>query len=373
MDANRKNGIVSLTSGRSLQWADSSPISFDGQLGLQQLVTELLYKNQTLRADLRKALDRLGSIEAWVVHSSSRPPGSLTLDELLCALHLPLQSEDHSMEPLDAQVDFTGAPSQSKPAARESLMPTVARRSVMSHLLDSPIAEQDTSVAELSASIAHELNQPLMSIIGNAQAAKKWLNAGPPNLAEVNSSIEMIIRDARMAHETMQHIRALFKQVPVVKKEATIVDTMRDAVRLVQEDPNKREVQIDWRFDENLPKVPVDHIPIQGVFINLISNAIDAVENNRISPLIKIRASVTDQNEMLIQVIDNGPGVNDPEKIFDAFMTTKANGMGIGLAVSRSIIQAHGGRLWAENGPDGGARFNVALPLSPVDEYPSMV
>jgi signal transduction histidine kinase len=165
----------------------------------------------------------------------------------------------------------------------------------------------------------------------------------------------------------MQHIRALFKQEPVVKKEASLSDMVREVVRLVQKDPNKREIQIDWSLDEDLPKIPVDHIPIQRVFINLISNAIEALENNRISPLIKVRAAVTDQNEIVIQVIDNGPGVNDPEKIFDAFMTTKDKGMGIGLTVSRSIVEAHGGRLWAENSPDGGARFKIALPLSPMN------
>lgn len=173
-----------------------------------------------------------------------------------------------------------------------------------------------------------------MSILGNAQAAKRWLNACPPNITEVNKSIERIIRDARAADETMQHIRALFKQEPVVNKEATILDMMREAARLAQEHPNRREVQIDWSFDENLPEVPVDLIQIQEVFINLISNAIKALEDNRTSPLIKVWAAVTDQNEMVIQVIDNGPGVNDPERIFDAFVTTKEKGMGIGLAVS---------------------------------------
>jgi signal transduction histidine kinase len=139
---------------------------------------------------------------------------------------------------------------------------------------------------------------------------------------------------------------------------------MAEAVRLVKEDPNKREVPIDRDFDENLPNVSVDPIQIQQVFINLISNAIEAMEGSRLTSLVKLRAAVTDQNEVLIQVIDNGPGVHDPERIFEPFLTTKEKGMGIGLAVSRSIVEAHGGRIWAENNPGGGATFCVVLPLS---------
>jgi signal transduction histidine kinase len=137
-----------------------------------------------------------------------------------------------------------------------------------------------------------------------------------------------------------------------------------EAVRLVREDPNKREVPIDRDFDENLPNVSVDPIQIQQVFINLISNAIEAMEVSRLGALVKVRATVTDQNEVLIQVIDNGPGVDDPERIFEPFLTTKEKGMGVGLAVSRSIVEAHGGRLWAENNPDRGATVSLVLPLS---------
>ncbi len=225
-------------------------------------------------------------------------------------------------------------------------------------------ASRIATVAELSASIAHELNQPLMSVLANAQAAKRWLARHPPNLMETNASIDRILRDARGADETMQRIRALFKREAFEKKEANIRDIVGEAVRLVQEDPNKREIPIDRRFDELLPPVSVDPIQIQEVFINLISNATEAMEDIGISPLVKVRAAVTDQSEMLVQVIDNGPGVSDVEKIFDAFVTTKESGMGIGLAVSRSIVEAHGGRIWAENNPDGGTTFNIALPLS---------
>ena len=224
-------------------------------------------------------------------------------------------------------------------------------------------ASRLATVAELAGSIAHELNQPLMSILANAQAAKKWLNATPPNLAEAVSSIERIIRNARGADETMQHIRALFKQESFDKQEVNVPDIIREVVRIVQEDPKKREVPIEYNFEEPLPRVSIDQIQIQQVFINLIVNAIEALEGRLVPPLVVLRAEAK-SNEMFIQVIDNGPGVDDPDRIFDAFMTTKEKGMGIGLAVSRSIIEAHGGRLWAENNKTGGATFNVALPLT---------
>jgi C4-dicarboxylate-specific signal transduction histidine kinase len=161
----------------------------------------------------------------------------------------------------------------------------------------------------------------------------------------------------------MQHIRALFKQESFDKKDANIPDIIREVVRIVQEDPKKRDVAIKCDFEVSLPAVPVDQIQIQQVFINLIVNAIEALDGRPVAPLIVLRA-VTDSNGMLIQVIDNGPGVHDPDRIFDAFMTTKEKGMGIGLAVSRSIVEAHGGRLWAVTNKTGGATFNVALPLS---------
>jgi PAS domain S-box-containing protein len=224
-------------------------------------------------------------------------------------------------------------------------------------------ASRLATVAELAGSIAHELNQPLMSILANAQAAKRWLNAASPNVMEVNSSIERTIRDARAADETMQHIRALFKQESFVKKEVKVPDILHEVVRIVQEDPRKRAVPVECYFDECLPAVPVDQIQVQQVFINLIVNAIEALEGQQAPALVTLRAAVTDSDRMLVQVIDNGPGVHDPERIFDAFMTTKEKGMGIGLAVSRSIVEAHGGRLWAENNKSGGAIFNVALPL----------
>jgi C4-dicarboxylate-specific signal transduction histidine kinase len=159
----------------------------------------------------------------------------------------------------------------------------------------------------------------------------------------------------------MQHIRALFKQESFDKTDVNIPDMLREVVRVVREDPKKRHVPIEFHFDEFLPAVHVDQIQMQQVFINLIVNAIEALEEQHVAPLVMLRVTA-DSNEALVQVIDNGPGVDDPDRIFDAFMTTKERGMGVGLAVSRTIVEAHGGRLWAENNTAGGASFNVVLP-----------
>jgi hypothetical protein len=241
------------------------------------------------------------------------------------------------------------------------------RKRAEDHLRETRIklttASRIATLAELSASIAHELNQPLMSVMANAQAGKRWLAANPPNLAETNSSIERIIRDARSADDLMKHIRGLFKNESFEKHQVVIRDVLSEAARFVQGDPRKQDVPIDWQLDEHLPIVSVDLTQMQQVFINLISNAIEALDGTRVSPHIVVRASVANQNQMLVQVIDNGPGISDQERIFDPFVTTKNNGMGIGLAVSRSIVEAHGGRLWAENNASGGATFSVALPL----------
>jgi PAS domain S-box-containing protein len=242
------------------------------------------------------------------------------------------------------------------------------RKRAEDHLRDTRInlgrASKIATVAELSASIAHELNQPLMALLGNAQAAKRWLASNPPNLTETNASIERILRDIRSADQTMQHIRALFKNEPYEKSDESVLDIIRESLRFIHEGPNKREVRLDWSIEGNLPPICVDRIQTQQVFINLISNAIEATDGSANPARILLKAFVTQEHEVIVQVIDNGTGLEDTEKIFDAFMTTKEKGMGIGLPISRSIVEAHGGRLWAENNPDGGATFNVALPVS---------
>jgi PAS domain S-box-containing protein len=244
------------------------------------------------------------------------------------------------------------------------------RRRTEDHLRETRVklerASRIATVAELSASIAHELNQPLTAVIANAQAARRWLSNSPPNFGEAMTSIERVLRDGRVADERMQHIRALFKQQPLRKKHAWPSQIIREAIRFVHEDANRTEIPIDVQIAGDLPPILVEQIQIQEVLINLISNGIEAMESNARAPHLMIRGSLVNEGEVLIEVIDSGPGLKDTENIFDAFITTKEKGMGIGLAVSRSIIEGHDGQLWAENNPDYGAKFSVKLPVADV-------
>src|ERR1700733_13954317 len=148
-----------------------------------------------------------------------------------------------------------------------------------------------------------------MAVLGNAQAAKRWLAANPPNLTETNASIERILRDIRLADEAMQHIRALFKSEPYEKRDENVLDIIRESLRFIHEDPNKRDVQIDWSIEGGLPPICVDRIQTQQVFINLISNAIEAADGNPNTSKILMRAFLTQEQEVVVQVIDNGTGL----------------------------------------------------------------
>ena len=158
----------------------------------------------------------------------------------------------------------------------------------------------------------------------------------------------------------------LFRSPPLKKKHAWPSQIIREAIRFVHEDAKRDGIPIDVQIAGDLPPIVVEQIQIQEVLINLISNGIEAMESNVRPPHLMIRAILVDECELLFEVIDNGPGLKDTQSIFDAFVTTKEKGMGIGLAVSRSIIEAHDGQLWAENNPDYGAKFSVRLPVAGV-------
>lgn len=222
-------------------------------------------------------------------------------------------------------------------------------------------ASQAASLTELSASIAHEVNQPLAAVVWNSHACQRWLAASPPNLDRVHVTVERIIRDANAAAEVVSRIRALFKQAVAPRHRAAIADLIADVGRLLGDRTSRMRVEIETDVAADLPAVPFDFVQIQQVLVNLMRNAIEAMEGHAAEPRLGVRA-VCDGEALRVEVSDNGPGVLYPEKIFDAFFTTKQSGMGMGLAICRSIVESHGGRLWAERNPAGGATFAFTLP-----------
>lgn len=223
-------------------------------------------------------------------------------------------------------------------------------------------ASQAASLAELSASIAHEVNQPLAAVVANSHACQRWIMADPPNLERAQTTVERIIRDANGAADVVGRIRALFKQNVRARSGSSLATVIADAERWVSDLAARHGVTLDMHIDADVPPVAIDQVQIQQVLINLMRNAVEAMAANSNSKTLAVRAS-RDGGGVRIEVSDTGPGIEDVEKIFEAFFTTKDSGMGMGLAVSRSIVESHGGRLWAEQNANGGARFVFILPV----------
>jgi signal transduction histidine kinase len=243
------------------------------------------------------------------------------------------------------------------------------------------------TVGELTASIAHEISQPLAAIVTNGNAGLRWLSGDSPNLEETSQAIRRIIRDGQRASEVVSRIRALFKKAPIVQEVLEINEVIQEVLAFTQNEVHRNRVSLKTQLASDLPLVIGDRVQLQQVILNLILNAIQAMSGTNCAPrelkVISAKAysrqsgantANDEQNdlagakgaEVSIIVQDSGPGF-DPQNIdrlFNAFYTTKPQGLGMGLSISRSIIEAHGGRLWAEANTPRGAVFQFTLPAA---------
>ncbi|MFY9987225.1 MAG: ATP-binding protein [Chthoniobacterales bacterium] len=221
-----------------------------------------------------------------------------------------------------------------------------------------------TALGELAASIAHEVNQPLAGMLTNANASLRWLTGDPPNLSEVGEAIRRIIRDGTRAGDVISRMRSLFKKVGTAKDRLDLNEAIEEVVTLTQGEARRNNLVLRTELAADLPPVMGDRVQLQQVVVNLILNAIEAmatVENHARNLLITTQRGEGD--EIRVAVRDSGIGL-DPlhvERIFDAFQTTKPGGLGMGLSISRSIVENHGGRLWAESNDGPGATFQFTL------------
>jgi len=224
-------------------------------------------------------------------------------------------------------------------------------------------ASQAASLAELSASIAHEVNQPLAAVIFNSNACQRWLKSEPPNLERAQVTVDRIIRDANSAADVVSRIRALFRQSIESRGVAEIKDVVAEARELMAQEAARRSLRLHVQIDDAIPPLEVDRVQVQQVLVNLLRNGMEAMAAHGSGKDLEIRVRHPD-DFVRIEVRDHGPGLDPSEKIFEPFVTTKANGMGMGLAICRSIVESHGGRLWVEKNEPRGAVFLFTLPTA---------
>ncbi len=223
-----------------------------------------------------------------------------------------------------------------------------------------------TTMGEMAASIAHEINQPLAAVVNNANAGLRWLNRQPTNTDEVRSALTRIVNDGERGSAIIDSIRAMLKKGVREKTELNLNELIRDVTRLTHSQFKRHGVSIRSELADDLPTVLADRVQLQQVILNLVMNAAEAMLSiSDRERLICVRSQKKDGGGVLIAVEDAGPGVKpeNAKRIFDAFFTTKAEGMGMGLSICRSIVESHGGRITVANAVPQGTVFQVTLPV----------
>jgi two-component system, LuxR family, sensor kinase FixL len=224
-------------------------------------------------------------------------------------------------------------------------------------------------LGQLSGALAHELNQPLTSILSNAQAAQHFLEQERVDLSEVRAIVDDIVNDDKRAGEVIRRLRAMLRRGGTQIQQLDLTQIVHEVLALVHTDLVARKIKVSIRIAQDLPAVAGDRVQIQQVFLNLLLNASEAMNGNAARDRLIEIVAASEGAMAHVEVIDRGVGIaeDEIESVFDAFYTTKTDGLGLGLAISRSIISAHGGRLWATANAGRGSCFHFTLPaLSPL-------
>jgi C4-dicarboxylate-specific signal transduction histidine kinase len=229
-------------------------------------------------------------------------------------------------------------------------------------------ANRVATMGLFTASIAHEIKQPIAATVTNAEAALRWLGARPPELEEVRQALARVVRDGMRAGEVMDRIRALIAKTPARKDHLEINGAVREVIELTRGEAVKNSVVVRTELADGLPLIQGDRVELQQVVLNLTINAVEAMrgvgEGRR---ELLIATGQVEPDCVLVAVKDSGPGLAPAslERLFKPFYTTKPGGLGMGLSICRSIIEAHGGRLWVEANEPQGAIFQFTVPAPP--------
>jgi PAS domain S-box-containing protein len=237
-------------------------------------------------------------------------------------------------------------------------------------------ANRVATIGQLTASIAHEVKQPIAATVTGAQAAQRWLNMQPANLAEVGDSLLGIVRDGKRAGDIIDRIRDLIKKAQARKELLNINEAIREVIELARGETMKNAISVQTDLDESIQLLEGDRVQLQQVILNLVVNAVEAMNaTSEGARELRVSTRETEPNLVLVAVRDSGPGLTQAalDQLFDAFYTTKPGGLGLGLSICRSIIEAHQGQLWATANTPRGAIFQFTLPTGKVRAEPAHV
>jgi len=220
-----------------------------------------------------------------------------------------------------------------------------------------------TTMGELTASLAHEINQPITAAVTNANACLRWLAGAQPDVEEAREAASRIIKDGTRAAEIISRIRLLFKKGVPQRESVDVNEVIQEMIILLRGEAARYSISIRADLSAGLPKVKADRVQLQQVFMNLMLNGIDAIKELSAAGELTVKSERAESG-LTISVSDTGVGLPPQQaaRIFDAFFTTKPEGTGMGLPISRTIIESHGGRLWAAANPERGATFHFTLP-----------
>jgi PAS domain S-box-containing protein len=226
-------------------------------------------------------------------------------------------------------------------------------------------ASRMTTMGELTASLAHEVNQPITAAVNGASTCIRWLTRDDPDLGEARDAALGVVRNAKRAADIINRIRSISKKGESNRQLADVNDLIGEMIALLRSEASRHSISIRADLDADLPKVMVDSVQVQQVMMNLIMNSIDAMKDVDQTRELAIRSRLAENQQLMISVSDTGVGLppQQTNQIFDAFFTTKSHGLGMGLRISRSIVESHGGRLWAADNSPHGASFSFTLPI----------
>lgn len=225
-------------------------------------------------------------------------------------------------------------------------------------------------IGELATSIAHEVNQPLAGVITNAEAGLRWLDSQTPNVGEAKNSLALIVRDGHRASSVIRRVREFVKNESNGATALDIREAIRETIALVRFDLDQNQIAVSLDISEGLPLVKGDRVQLEQVILNLTINAVEAMASVNDRPCeLTVSAEKSSNEEVLVSIRDSGIGIdlNKIDRIYDAFFTTKPAGVGMGLSISRSIIEAHGGRIWTKRNDGPGLTVQFILPTNGVD------